>query len=205
MKTPNKWEASLSGRICEVWWQTSDVLIIAIMTYCICMQFHVNVSFRCCFFLVKCITFFQLRTKYNHCIRSHITPVLTSDPHRSTLSHETWETIAFATPKISFCAQPLLLFIFLSVCLSLSVCTTALVGFINSWKLLYAHYTLDQSSLVIGQREFRQRKKEAPATSEDTPTGCFDRFSKELTFAAVSGALGVIEESFSPGLLTASC
>ncbi len=115
---------------------------------------------------------FQPCSRYYHGLTSHITAVvawpLTHIAPRypkENICSMRMEKGCISNPMLSFSTPSSLFPTCLSVALSLSVCTTALD--LLAPGSCYAHNIQDQSSLVIGQRGFRQRKKEAPVTSKD--------------------------------------
>lgn len=139
---------------------------------------------QCSLFLLhfECTTFPALRQHY-HGLTSRTTSVLASDPHFSMrsegkrLQHQEVKKAALA----------------LSFPHTLPFCPSAL----QHWQDLVAlgsfcaNNILDQSSLVIGQRGFKQReKKKLLSQAEISRAARFNRFSEGVTFAVVSRAFG---------------
>lgn len=134
---------------------------------------------QCSLFLLhfECTTFPALRQHY-HGLTSRTTSVLASDPHFSMRSEG--KRLQHAALALSFPH-------------TLPFCPSAL----QHWQDLVAlgsfcaNNILDQSSLVIGQRGFKQReKKKLLSQAEISRAARFNRFSEGVTFAVVSRAFG---------------
>lgn len=138
MTTQSKWEATLSVLTCVLRWQIGDALIIAIAcgdaTFT-CQTMSIFPSFFFSFLrnglhLLPC-------SNYHHSLASRITPVLTCDPHNSTLSQVKNSAVGGGKDNSKTLQRSLSLFPYtLLSSPSMRVCARAQAGFISSWKLL---------------------------------------------------------------------